>query len=192
MSEPTPYDFLSRLKADDRKALQKLFHQHYNMVCQAVYRMVPDRAQAEDIGQEVFIKLWEKRHQLNIQSSIGAYLRRMAVNEGISYLRKQKRYESEELNPSIHGGKDNSLETVMAGKELQQRIHQAVGSLPPKCRMVFQLSRQEELSYREIADKLGISIKTVENQMGKALKTLRQLLKDDLHCGGILLFWLFQ
>lgn len=160
------------------------------MVCQAVYRMVPDGNQAEDIAQEVFIKFWEKRHQLNIQSSIGAYLRRMAVNEGISYLRKQKRYEVDELKPGLHDGQDSSMEEFFAGKELQKRIQQAIATLPPKCRLVFQLSRQEELSYKEIAQKLDISVKTVENQMGKALKTLRLLLKDDVAHWGIILLWL--
>lgn len=146
-----------------------------------MYRIVRDQATVEDLAQNVFIRFWEKRHQINITSSVGAYLNRMGVNEALAYLRKNKRYSIEELTPQTRSGDTvDSSEQTYLHTELQEQIKTAIETLPPRCRLVFQLSRYEELTYKEIAEKLEISVKTVENQMGKALRVLREELKGYL------------
>lgn len=148
-----------------------------------MYRIVRDQATVEDLAQNVFIRFWEKRHSINITSSLGAYLNRMGINEALGYLRKNKRYEIEELTPQTRIANDtvDSSEQTYLYNELQNQVKQAIDKLPPRCRLVFQLSRYEELTYKEIAAKLDISVKTVENQMGKALKVLRAELKNYIN-----------
>ena len=153
---------------------------YYVPVCKAIQRFVRDKSTVEDIAQDVFIKLWEKRQKLNITSSLGAYLRRMAINEAISFLRRNKHFETEDTIDLAYGGSPYTGEDQMLQAELEQNITNAINSLPPKCRAVFQLSRYEGLSYKEIATKMDISVKTVENQMGKALRVLRERLKGYL------------
>ncbi|NBC06620.1 MAG: RNA polymerase sigma-70 factor [Bacteroidetes bacterium] len=178
---------LDRLKADDRTALRDLFKAHYPMVCQAIYRLLQDRSTTEDLAQEVFLRFWEKRHKIEVSTSLPAYLRRMAVNEGLGYLRKTKRWSDNELEAEQGPAANDSAEAQYLQGELEQHITAAIHSLPPKCRTVFQLSRFEELTYQEIAEQMGISIKTVENQMGKALRVLRKRLQHYLQ---LLLWWL--
>lgn len=180
MSKENLADILHRLQSDDHNVLKSLFQEHYKSVCRSIYRFVKDKNAVEDIAQDVFIKFWEKRKQINITSSVAAYLHRMGTNEAISYLRRKKHFEPEDV---IEYSVPNQLYTAeddMLQNELQQNITTAINSLPPKCRAIFQLSRFEDLTYKEIAAKLDISVKTVENQMGKALKVLRGKLKGYL------------
>ncbi len=169
----------SRLAAGDQKALQELFHQHYPAVCSTVFRYIKDRAAVEDIAQQVFIKLWEKRQQIEVRTTFKGYLCRMAINEAIAHHRKYKKWQmDDEVDLSNLGALAHyEPEEKLQASELQALITQAINGLPPRCRLVFQLSRQEELSYKEIAEQLDISTKTVENQISKALRHLRQQLK---------------
>ena len=174
-------DILARLQKNDESVLKELFDLHYLKVCGAIHRFIKDKNLVEDLAQEVFIRFWEKRHKINITSSIPAYLRRMAINEALAHIRKNKKYQEEELDTNLSFGTDRSGEDHYMHGELQLHVSKAINSLPPKCRTVFQLSRFEELTYREIAEKMEISIKTVENQMGKALKILRKELGSYLN-----------
>lgn len=181
MSKENLDEILSRFQRGDETVLKEIFDRYYLQVCGAIHRFIKDRSTVEDLAQDVFIRLWEKRAQINITSSIPAYLRRMAINEALGYLRKSKRFQEEELSQDISGGLNASAEDQYMHGELQNHVTQAIDTLPPKCRTVFQLSRFEDLTYREIAEKMGISIKTVENQMGKALKILRKQLRSYLN-----------
>lgn len=174
-------DILTRLRADDRDALRELFQEHYLTVCGVIHRFIRDEALVEDLAQEVFLRFWDKRQQIDITSSLPAYLRRMAINEALGYLRRNKRFSDQEVTPELMPETSVSAEEQFLQSELEQRVRQAIDELPPKCRTVFQLSRYEELSYKEIADQLDISVKTVENQMGKALRFLRERLRGYLH-----------
>ncbi len=179
MSNKEPNLILQRLRASDREALRLLFQEYYGEVCKAVFRYVKNKATVEDLAQDVFMKLWEKRETISINSSIGAYLYRMGINEAISFLRKQQRQLKKEASPlAFVDTSTPSVEDQYLHTELDQRIVKAIDALPPRCQLIFKLSRFEDLSYREIAKKLDLSIKTVENQMGKALRVLRERLKD--------------
>jgi len=180
MPEEQLEDVLLRLRSDDETVLREIFQANYLPVCQTINRFIRDRSLVEDLAQEVFVRLWEKRHQLNITSSLKAYLRRMAINEALAYLRKHKNYSEQELTPETQRGASESAEGAFLQTELEERIKSAIDGLPPRCRAIFQLSRYEELTYKEIADQLDISVKTVENQMGKALKLLREQLRSYL------------
>ena len=168
------------MQSDDKSVLKDIFQQFYAPVCAAIHRYIRDKNLVEDLAQNVFIRLWEKRHQINITSSLGAYLRRMAINEALGHLRKNKNIQIEEITPITPQKETENTEDIYLHQELQQQITLAINALPPKCRMIFQLSRYEDLTYREIAEKLEISIKTVENQMGKALRVLRERMKSYL------------
>lgn len=154
-----------------------------------MHRFIRERATVEDLAQNVLIRFWEKRHKINITSSIKAYLHRMAINEALGYLRKNKKYTEEEFSTTTPVGATESVEENYLHSELENKITKAINSLPPKCRAIFQLSRFEDMTYKEIAAKLGISVKTVENQMGKALRVLRERMKDYLHIVFLLFAW---
>ncbi len=180
MSAESVSDIMNRLRANDKTVLNELFQQHYNAVCQTIHRFIRDRSLVEDLAQNVFIRFWEKRQQVNIQASFKAYFHRMAINEALGWLRKNKGRETEEISSNIRAEQTYSVEDDFLQTELQAHVTVAINKLPPKCRTVFQLSRFEQLTYKEIAEKLGISVKTVENQMGKALKIMRAELKGYL------------
>ena len=175
MSKDTK-DIQDRLQAGEHTALQELFKVHYAGLCRTLYRLVQDAHLAQDLAQNVFIRVWEKRMELSVHSSWGAYLNQMAVREGLAHLRKVHRIDLREELPEQAAPEPADGRALLG--DLTQRYQQALASLPPQCRTVFQLSRQEGLTYPEIAREMGLSVKTVENQMGKALRLLREQLKD--------------
>ena len=175
-------EILKLLKADNPGTVKQLFYQFYPFLCNTVFRILKDKALAEDLAQDTFFKFWEKRESIDVQTSLKAYLRRMAVNEALYYLRKNKKFQkASDVEPGDIGGTTDTVEDTLLHQELEDKIGAAIKTLPPRCQEVFKLSRFEDLSYKEIAAKLDISIKTVENQMGKALKILRAAMKDYLH-----------
>jgi len=175
MSDGKLENILTRLKANDQGALKALFDAYYLPVCHSIHRIIREKQTVEDLAQEVFIKVWQKRQKINVTSSLKAYLQRMGVNEAISHLRKLKNKEKEEITTVIWKGLASpSVEENYLKNELELKIKTAIRNLPPKCRVVFQLSRYEGLSYKEIAKKMEISVKTVDNQIGKSLLILRK------------------
>jgi len=171
-------DILALMRSNPRKGFELLFHAFYNEVCRHVYRYIPNQSIVEDIAQELFAELWTKRDALNITVSPGAYLHRMAVSRSLNYIRDNKKhmYESEEALKSSPS-KLSSAHEELSANELSAVITQAIDSLPNRCRIVFMLSRFEDMSNAEIGKELDISVKTVENQMTKALKVLRSAIQ---------------
>ncbi len=169
---------LQRLRSDDRTALRQVFDAHYTSVCSVIRRFIVDPGLVEDLAQEVFVRFWEKRHRIEINSNLPAYLRRMAANEAMAHLRKKNRFAPDELPSQLPNFTSAGADLDLEASELKDAIQQAINALPPRCRVIFQLSRFEDMTYREIASQLGISEKTVENQMGKALRSLRDRLKQ--------------
>ena len=174
-SRYTDAELLELLGKDADKAIEVLFRQYYSYVCKMVYQVVPEANVAEDLAQDIFFEIWRRKDQLKV-TSIRAYLRRAALNRTLNYLRDRKiKWENDQALPDLQSEEVPTNEPVETA-ELEKFIKQAITQLPEKCRMVFILSRFEELSYQEIAEKLNISIKTVENQISKALKHLRTVL----------------
>ena len=178
MSQQPPYtdeQLIHRLAGGDSSALDALFRAHYVSLCRVANRFVQNESQAEDIVQELFVSLWEKRETLPEMDSVGPYLRRSARNRSLNYLRDQKRIpvDDGEVPETIAAvGATSGFETA----ELRTRINTAIDKLPERCRLVFTMSKVEEMSHREIAQSLDISTKTVENQMTRAYRYLRQWL----------------
>jgi RNA polymerase sigma-70 factor, ECF subfamily len=174
--------FIELLAKRDESAFEKVFKDNFKKLQSYAITIVSDENVAEEMVQNVFFKLWDRVEKINIQSSIAAYLYRAVYNESCNYLKHQK-VKKGFLNYSKHAMSDISTEKAskkVLVTELEQRIKNALNDLPEQCRTVFQLSRFEELKYQQIADTLGISIKTVEAQMGKALRIMRVKLVDYL------------
>lgn len=167
-------DILALMRSKPQKGFEMLFHAYYPEVCRHIYRYIPSQSVVEDIAQELFAELWTKRKALNISLSPGAYLHRMAVTRSLNYIRDNKKHThvNEEALKSSPSKVHSALEELSA-TELSSVITQAIDSLPERCRLVFMLSRFEDLSNSQISKELDISVKTVENQMTKALKVLR-------------------
>ncbi len=177
MTNYTDQELINSLQNGNEKAMDVLFRRHYSFICRAVYRILKDNNLAEDIAQEVFFGLWKKRENLNISTSVQAYLKRAAINKSLNFIRDQKvKFDDEEKMPVLTNNQFSTQQHLEAD-DLQKAINEAIDQLPEKCRLVFTLSRFEEMSYQEIATELNISIKTVENQISKALKYLRIALK---------------
>lgn len=191
MEEQTQQHLLERIRAGDKGALQDMFLEYYSYVCQRMLRLIKDQSLVEDLAQEVFLRFWQKRERIEVNTSLKAYLGRMAINEALQYLRSRKYYPEEVDEDRQNLGADRSAEDQFLDHELSDYIREAIDQLPPKCRLVFTLSRYEGMSYKEIAQHMDISSKTVENQMGKALKILREALKPYLQMGLLFLFFLF-
>jgi len=165
---------MALLQVDADRAIDILFRMYYAYVVKNVLRIIPDAGIAEDLGQEVFFELWKKRERIKINTAVKAYLRRSATNKALNYLRDNKIiFADEERVPTQ--GNQISVQQQLETDELEELIHRTIDQLPDRCRTAFNLSRFENKSYQEIADLMGISIKTVENQIGKALKVLRRV-----------------
>jgi RNA polymerase sigma-70 factor (ECF subfamily) len=168
-------DLLHLQKEDETRFIELLFKHYYSPLCRTVNRIVRDTDAAEDLVQDVFMKVWNNRQTLEINVSMKSYLYRSAINSALNYLEKNKRQSPLE-EVSFSEPSANNTEEWMNAAEVQQRVHEATEALPPACKTIFILSRHENMSYKEIADTLQISPKTVENQMGKALKHFREYL----------------
>ncbi|HET6994242.1 MAG TPA: RNA polymerase sigma-70 factor, partial [Chitinophagaceae bacterium] len=145
------------------------------------FTMLKDEAEAEEMVQQVFFKLWERSEHLSFSGSLAAYLYRAVHNESLNFLKHQKVKASHQLHVAYSmKNKSEQAQPKIIRKELETKFREALNELPEQCRTVFQLSRFEDMKYKEIADKLEISVKTVENHMGKALKILRTKLVDFL------------
>lgn len=172
--------FVDRIRSGDQSALKALYAQHFTSLVRVATHLCDDTAQARDAVQQAFITLWLKRETIQIGISPGAYLRRMVINEALAQKRKTDRRASlQQRLPQAHVT-HTDVEDALAQKEVQEAIRSAIDALPERCGEIFRLSRYSEMTYAEIAEALEISVKTVENQMGKALKILRESLKGYL------------
>lgn len=172
----------------DETAFEQVFKTHFKRLHAYAFTILRNEGEAEEMVQQVFFKLWDRNvrkdsfgENLTLTGSVSAYLYRAVHNESLNYIKHQKVRSNHQLHVaySMKNEVEHPAKKVMA-RELEKKIHTALNELPEQCRTIFQMSRFDELKYREIAAKLGISVKTVENQMGKALKLLREKLVDFL------------
>lgn len=169
---------------------QQLFEQQYSALCHYAFAIVQDHDDAEDIVQAVFVDFWSKISQREIDGPLENYLVRAVKFKCIDFHRStaiKRKYESE----AIHNQPIDEPEPS-DNEELTNMINMAIHQLPEKTQEVFLLSKREGLSYKEIADKLHISPKTVENQMGRAFKHLREKLKNYKDLLVFLIFFWFE
>lgn len=172
---------LSALRDNQESALEMLFRTYYTSLCRYAYTFLRDKDEAEEVVQQTFLGVWDKRHGLTIQTSIKSYLYTMVRNSCLNFIKHERVKQVHEVYAKSQGEplSNPPSDTLMAA-ELESKIYESMKALPEQCRIVFQLSRFEQLSYAEIADQLNISVKTVENQIGKALKIMRSQLKEYL------------
>lgn len=168
---------LQKLREGDRSAFDELFRTHYKYLVVIAHKYLHDTDEARDMAQDVFMDLWNRREKVNIQDSLKFFLRRAVINRCLATRRKSSRMtiDSERISKDTQTS-DNTTNQV-AYNDLNRHIKGIIAALPERCRAIFILSRQEQLSHKEIAAKLDISTKTIENQMTKALKIMRLELK---------------
>ncbi|HYG40342.1 MAG TPA: RNA polymerase sigma-70 factor [Cytophagales bacterium] len=193
MDEFAETDTIQLLIDGEESAFETVFKSHFKALHAYAYTILRDHEEAEEVVQAMFLRLWERKEKLEIRTSLKAYLYRSIHNDCMNLIKHEKvklKYQSHAVY-TMKNETDNASNKVQL-TELEERLHQALNKLPEGCRTVFQLSRFEELKYQEIADRLKISVKTVENQMGKALRILRMELADFLPIIIVLLFKFFQ
>jgi RNA polymerase sigma-70 factor (ECF subfamily) len=177
MKSASDKELLNQLARDKGEALKVLFDRHYAMLASVGTRILSDPDSGKDVAQRVFISLWDKRRTLNITGDLAGYLRRMAINDALGRQRTDQRRRAIKDGLSLAETSPSTAESELLAEEMREVINGAVRQLPDKTREVFVLSRYENLSYKEIAEALRISSKTVEYHMGKALIELRNALK---------------
>ncbi|MEO1450594.1 MAG: RNA polymerase sigma-70 factor [Bacteroidota bacterium] len=169
------------------RAFEQVFHRYYALLGRFAMSYLSDPEEARDLVQQVFVKVWEQRGRLPEDVQLRSYLYtavRNACYNALEHKKVRQRHQAwvmERPTPLAH-----MPDEISEARELEQRIEAAVAALPERCQQAFLLSREEGLSYKDIALRMGISPKTVEVQMGKALKLLRQALGDVL----VLLIWI--
>jgi RNA polymerase sigma-70 factor (ECF subfamily) len=168
---------LEHLRLDDRKAFDILYHKYSSKLFYAAYNLFRDKDVCEDLVQELFIDLWTKRNHLNI-TSLEGYLKVAIRHKVLYYIRSQK--ASVDISVIETLVEKYSADSKVFQNDIAHLLEDGVAQLPEKCREIFTLSRKEYLTNKEIASRLNISIKTVENQITIALRYLRTGLTDYL------------
>lgn len=170
---------IDRMKEGDRRAFSALFERYWQKLVDYAYQRLQSAEDAEEIVQDIFISLYQRRSELKIESSVGVYLfsaaRYRVYNKYRQRLQERKAARIVNIQPIQTQVGELYLPEY---KELETHLQQAIHALPEQCRRVFLLSREEQLSNRSIAERLGISITTVEKHMGRALRILRAHLKE--------------
>jgi len=178
---------LHNIQSGNEQAFEQLFRSQYPILCGYARKYLDDTDQAEEVVQEMFFNFWQKKDQLEINISVEAYLFRSVRNSCLNYLKHLKIREEHRLATAHEiRQKEQSIHDNVEALELQEKIESVIAKLPPERQKIFKMSRYEELKYKEIAEKLNLSIKTVEVQMSKALKFLRQHLSEYLSLAIIL------
>lgn len=167
----------------DQDSFEELFRSFFPPLMVFAKKILGDEDDAREVVHQVFISIWEKRQEIDLSASMKSYLFTSVHNRSLNVIRDRKKFSSAEV-PDVAGEWDVS--SVIESMELEEKILEVLRTLPEKCREVFEMSRFDGLKYSEIAKKLNISVKTVENQMSKALKILREKLAKYM----TILLWL--
>jgi len=185
------FELFERIKLRDRSAFDTFFRIFYTPLCRFSFAICLSQEDAEESVQEMFVQLWEKAPGIEIGTSVKAYLYTSARNYTLNAIKKQ---QTELRHLSEYSEQENSYDQIekVSDSEISKLIQSGVATLPDKCREIFILCKQEGLTYEEISTYLNISQKTVDNQMGIALKKLREYLRPQLKKISVtLLFCIF-
>ncbi|PKD18670.1 hypothetical protein APR41_17840 [Salegentibacter salinarum] len=175
---------MNRLKKGEHTAYETLFRLYFDRLFYFAKSYLEDEDEAKEITQNVFFKFWKSRNSLSIDSNLNAYLFRMTKNECLDYFKHQKvranyqdniKKERAALNQS---SLQDHPDLLLIETELEAKVSQILDELPPRCKQIFIKSRFEGLKYKEIANEMNISIKTVEHQIAKALRLFRRELQE--------------
>lgn len=179
-------ELLARVRGGDSTAFDAIFRANYALLVRVAESMLHERATAEEIAQDVMLELWRRREQLDVTESVRGYMLQATRNRALNHLRHRAIERRSEPHLAETAARVPLADAATREGELEAAIRSAVADLPERCRAVFELSRVEGLKYTEIAERLGISVKTVEVQMGKALRVLRARLAPWLPKGDTL------
>lgn len=174
------HEWVDGIRTGDAGAFEALFRAYHASLCAFAYRYLGARDLAEEIVQEVFLFVWERRETWQVRTSVKSYLFTAVHNAAVSFLRHERvvrRRESEAIE--LFQVPRPTADLEVAAAETLAAVQQAVARLPERCRLVFTLHREQGLTYAEVAEVLAISPKTVEVQMGRALKSLRKALAQS-------------
>ncbi|HYW94816.1 MAG TPA: RNA polymerase sigma-70 factor [Bacteroidales bacterium] len=170
---------LAALKRGDIKAFENLFHSYYPRLCRYAETLLKTEGLPEEIVQDVFYNIWKKRKELAIKISLKSYLYRSVYNHALMHLRKYKHEIRLDENWAVNqaGEMAGPMEKIDE-KEISSLVSATLSTLPERTRVIFTLNRMEGMTYRDIAERLSVSVKTVEANMSKALKALRRSLNE--------------
>lgn len=179
MNEPeTEIVLLAKIKTGDERAFVRLFEIYFTSLCRYIFLHINQKGIAEEIALDILMAIWEKRETFQIEVALKAYLFHAAKNRILNYFRDNERFVLLDDFSKLERFEDDYAIEV---NELQHLITEAICSLPDNCKEVFIKSREENLSNKEIATQLNISIKTVESQVTKAVKYIKEYLKNSYY-----------
>lgn len=171
-------ELFEQIKTGNKQSFELLFRTYYAPMCLLAQKYLRDKDECEDVVQKVFVKIWEKRKSININSSASNYLFTAVRNQCINHIQHQK-IKQQHQNYTLNNYQNENINEIdFPEPGLMSKIEKSIEALPPRRREIFRLSREEGLKYHEIADKLGLSVKTIETHLGLALKSLRESLKE--------------
>jgi RNA polymerase sigma-70 factor, ECF subfamily len=173
-------DIIRRIRQGDVKQFESLFRSSYVSLVRYARRLVKDQDNAEEIVQDLFYRIWKDREKINIESSLNGYLFRSVHNKCLHFIEHNRIVEKHAVEMSFrHPDSPESPSDILNYKELQAKIARILEKLPDRCGKIFYMNRFEGLKYTEIAEKLSVSVKTVEANMGRALKAFRKELTEN-------------
>lgn len=175
-----------RIKSGDERAFEIVFKKYYVRLSHFVFQYVENMPDAEELVQESFLNIWEKRQSLDINTSFRSYLYAAVKNRALNLIRNTNRRKGHLSVISSFRNNEADALSELSVNEINDQLFMAVEKLPPKCRKIFQMSRIEGLKHKEIAAQMDVKVKTVENQIGIALKYLRGHLSEFLKIIAVL------
>ncbi len=165
-----------KVKSGDQKSFDLLFQKYYNSLCNYAYLYLKENAQTQELVADVYLKIWNNRQRIEIRTNLKSYFLRSTHNAVISYLRKSRlKTVSLEHSSEIIEEFEASPETLLINKEICSLFGEMIADLPKQAGLVFRLHKVDGLTYKQIAEVLKLSLKTVENHMGRALKMMREM-----------------
>ncbi|MBL4655698.1 MAG: RNA polymerase sigma-70 factor [Bacteroidia bacterium] len=172
---------VNKIEKIDKSSFEELFRTYFTGLCSFAKKYVQDLDIGKDIVHDVFVNMWDKRESIDTSKSIKSYLFTSVHNRCLNYIRDNKKFDQNEVDlERLNTDQNWESSDKLVEIELEEKINKVLDSLPEKCREIFLMNRFEGLKYKEVAEKLDISVKTVETQMSKALKILRENLVEYL------------
>lgn len=169
---------MERVREGDEEAFEEMFYAYYPRLCAFAQKYVDSEDLARGVVQDVFLKIWERRSQWHVRGDLKPYLYQAVRNQALNYIERRDR-AAEVHREQPRRTQTDTDEEVLYGKELAGAIWDAIDDLPQRRRMAFVLHRQHGLSYEQVGQVMGITAKTVENQIGRALKHLREVVAPE-------------